>query len=102
MTAEPAFAPRHFAPPLRELASLSEAEFRTLFRGTPVTRARYSNFLRNVAIAMGNRARPEFREPLEKLAASEDAVVAEHARWALEKIDWGKQGMNADRSKYQR
>ena len=24
------------------------------------------------------------------------------ARWALEKIDWGKQGMNADRSKYQR
>ena len=83
VTQDAAFAPRHFAPPLAELAALTEAEFRMMFRGTPVTRARYSGFLRNVAVAMGNRGRPEFRAPLEKLAASEDAVVAEHARWAL-------------------
>ena len=83
VTADPGFAPRHFAPPLAEMAALSEPEFRAMFRGTPVTRARYSGFLRNVAIAMGNRALPEFRAPLEKLAASGDLVVAEHARWAL-------------------
>jgi epoxyqueuosine reductase len=86
-TADAAFAPRHFAPPLAELAGLTEAEFRGLFRGTPVTRARYAGFLRNVAVAMGNHARPEFRAPLEKLAASEDAVVAEHARWALAQME---------------
>jgi epoxyqueuosine reductase len=82
-TADPAFAPREFAPPLAELAGLSEVQFRTMFRDTPVTRARYTGFLRNVAIAMGNRALPEFRAPLEKLAASADPIVASHARWAL-------------------
>jgi epoxyqueuosine reductase len=86
VTTEPAFAPRHFAPPLDALAGLTEEEFRGMFRGTPVTRARYAGFLRNVAVAMGNRALPEFRAPLQKLAASPDPVVAEHARWALRKI----------------
>jgi epoxyqueuosine reductase len=56
-----------------------------MFRGTPVTRARYSGFLRNVAIAMGNRGLPQFRAPLVKLAASEDPAVAECARWALDR-----------------
>lgn len=28
----------------------------------------------------------EFREPLEKLAAFENELVAEHARWALEQL----------------
>jgi epoxyqueuosine reductase len=83
VTIDPAFAPRHFAPPLGEMAALSESEFRAMFRGTPVTRARYSGFLRNIAIAMGNRGLPQFRAPLEKLAASHDPVVADHARWAL-------------------
>jgi epoxyqueuosine reductase len=83
LTPDPAFAPSHFAPPLAQMAALSEPEFRDLFRGTPVTRARYAGFLRNVAVAMGNRALPQFRAPLEKLAASPDPVVAEHARWAL-------------------
>jgi epoxyqueuosine reductase len=53
-TAEPAFAPRHFAPRLQEMAQLSEAEFREMFRGSPVTRARYEGFRRNVAVALRN------------------------------------------------
>ena len=57
-----------------------------MFRGTPVTRARYSGFLRNVAVAMGSLGRAEFRAPLEKLAQSEDELVAEHARWALSQL----------------
>jgi len=48
-----------------------------------VARARYSGFLRNVAVAMGNAGLPEFRVPLERLAQSADPLVAEHARWAL-------------------
>jgi epoxyqueuosine reductase len=89
VTGDSAFSPRHFAPPLMELAELTEERFREMFRGTPVTRARYSGFLRNVAIAMGNRGLPEFRAPLEKLAASKDPVVAEHARWALGRMRRG-------------
>ena len=73
--------------PLEELAELSEADFRERFRQTPVWRAKYSGFLRNVAIAMGNSGRPESREALERLAKSADPLVAEHARWGLERLD---------------
>jgi epoxyqueuosine reductase len=85
-TGDPAFAPREFAPPLEKLAAVTEGEFRALYRGTPVTRAKYAGFLRNVAVAMGNRRLEKFRAPLEKLAACEDPVVAEHARWGLEQL----------------
>jgi epoxyqueuosine reductase len=86
-TADPAFEARHFTPPLAKLAAIDEREFRVMFHGTPVTRARYSGFLRNVAVAMGNSGRAEFRAPLERLAMSEDRIVAEHARWALGRLD---------------
>jgi epoxyqueuosine reductase len=85
-TAEAAFQPREFAPRLDTLAALTESEFRAMFAGTPVTRAKYSGFLRNVAVAMGNAGRPGFRAPLEKLAQFPDDLVAEHARWALERL----------------
>jgi epoxyqueuosine reductase len=86
VTSAAAFEPRDFAPPLERLASITRDEFRAMFRDTPVSRAKYSGFLRNVAIAMGNQRDEQFRGPLEKLAASEDAVVAEAARWALERL----------------
>jgi epoxyqueuosine reductase len=75
-----------FAPPLDRLAELSEAEFRQMFRNTPVSRAKYSGFLRNVAVAMGNSGLRKFREPLTRLAASADPLVSEHARWALARL----------------
>jgi len=75
-----------FAPPLELLAALTEDEFRGIFRETPVTRAKYSGFLRNVAIAMGASGRPEFRAPLERLSVHPDPLVAEHAFWALARI----------------
>ena len=78
--------PRHFAPDLEKLAELNEDEFRSAFRGTPVTRARYAGFLRNVAIAMGNARLERFRTPLERLAACGDPRVEEHARWALQQL----------------
>jgi epoxyqueuosine reductase len=83
VTGDPAYAPREFAPDLEALAAIEEAEFREMFRGSPVSRTKYHGFLRNVAIAMGNARDPRFRPALEKLAASADPLVAEHARWAL-------------------
>jgi epoxyqueuosine reductase len=77
------FEPRNFAPPLEKLAALDEAEFRAMFRSTPVLRARYTGFLRNVAIAMGNSGLRKFRAPLEKLAAHSDPTVRSHAEQAL-------------------
>jgi epoxyqueuosine reductase len=82
-TADPAFAPRHFAPPLQRLASLSEQQFRDMFRGTPIERARYQGFLRNVCVAMGNQPSAQYREALERLSQSPYPLIAEHAQWAL-------------------
>ena len=51
-TCDPEFRPRYDpAPPLAELAELSEAEFRERYRNTPVMRAKYDGFRRNVQLA---------------------------------------------------
>ena len=56
VSGDPAFAPRHFAPRLDEMAALTEEQFRAMFRGTPVTRAKYEGFLRNVRLARSTRS----------------------------------------------
>ena len=71
---------------LELFANMSPEEFRAAFRHTPVWRTRYSGFLRNVAVAMGNSSDPRYRPMLETLAGSPDAVVAEHAQWALSRL----------------
>ncbi|OFW01948.1 MAG: tRNA epoxyqueuosine(34) reductase QueG [Acidobacteria bacterium RIFCSPLOWO2_12_FULL_59_11] len=80
-------APNIFNPPLDWLASLTEEEFRKLFRRSPLRRARYQGLLRNVAVAMGNSREPKFLPILQKLAEYPDPIVQEHARWALRKLD---------------
>ena len=86
---EQAFEPRHFAPALEDLSRLSEAEFREVFQSSPIQRAKYAGFLRNVAIAMGNSGETKFLEPLKELARFPNEMVAEHARWALEQLGGG-------------
>jgi epoxyqueuosine reductase len=87
VASEPAFAPRQFAPPLESLAALTEEEFRAMFRESPIRRSKYTGFLRNVAVAMGNARSEKFREPLLRLAESSEPLVAEHARWALDQLN---------------
>jgi len=87
VSGEPAFQPSQFAPTLEGLAGLTEEEFRGAFRNTAVWRAKYSGFLRNVAIAMGNAGRPELREALEKLTRHAEGTVAAAAREALNVFD---------------
>jgi epoxyqueuosine reductase len=74
-------------PDLEWLAKLSLDEFRTLFRGTPVKRAKHKGLLRNIAIAMGNSGEQRFLPVLRELAGHEDSVIAESARWALHRLE---------------
>ena len=88
VSADPAWEPQGlYAPPLAKLASFSEDEFAALCRETPVWRTKFNGFLRNVAVAMGNSGNPAFRGPLERLAVHHNSTVAEHARWALNRLD---------------
>lgn len=73
-------------PALAWLARMSREEFQRTFKGSPVKRAKYSGLRRNAAVAMGNSRCKEFIPVLEDLAWDEDAVVAEHARWALDRL----------------
>ncbi|HEY6938502.1 MAG TPA: tRNA epoxyqueuosine(34) reductase QueG, partial [Terriglobales bacterium] len=73
-------------PALQWLAEMNASQFAETFRGSPVRRAKLSGLRRNAVIAMGNSGNPKFTPTLEKLSFDPDPVVAEHARWALEKI----------------
>lgn len=80
-------------PPLEKMAAMSEQEFRQLFRGSPITRARYSGMRRNAVVAMGNSGDARFVPLLDRLSQDPDAVVAEHARWALAQLKAGSEAV---------
>jgi len=73
-------------PDLEWLARLSLEEFRELFRGSPVKRARFNGLRRNLVIAMANSGDERFVPMLEQLSNDEDTVVAEHARWGVKRL----------------
>ncbi len=70
-------------PGLDWIAELPPEEFRAVFRGSPVRRAKLSGLRRNAVVAMGNSGDTKFVPTLKKLAEDEDMVVARHAKWAL-------------------
>lgn len=82
-----------FSPQLEWLASLTQREFSATFRKSAVKRAKWQGLVRNACVALGNsrltRGSAEYSRVLQllkKLAASEDAVIAEHAHWALVRL----------------
>jgi epoxyqueuosine reductase len=74
-------------PALDWLAEMQPEEFRAVFRGSPIKRAKLSGLRRNAVIAMGNSGNKKFVPTLQKLSEDPDLVVAEHARWAVAALD---------------
>jgi epoxyqueuosine reductase len=83
-----AFLPRAemAAPALADLLRLDDAAFRAVFAGSPIKRIGRGRMVRNAAIAAGNSGRPDLVPALLALAGDEDAVVADAARWAIERL----------------
>jgi epoxyqueuosine reductase len=75
-----------FNPPLEALASLSEEDFERLFANSPIKRAKYRGWLRNLCVAMGNSGDRRFLSWLQAAAENRDSVVREHATWALRQL----------------
>ncbi|MEP7014518.1 MAG: tRNA epoxyqueuosine(34) reductase QueG [Verrucomicrobiota bacterium] len=71
---------------LRDYLKLNDAEFRELFRASPIKRIKRRGFLRNVCVALGNVGNLSDIPALESAAADPDPLIAEHAVWALEQI----------------
>lgn len=73
-------------PRLLDMASLSEDEFKKYFKGTPILRAKYRGFIRNVLVALGNWGSKKALGQVQVLADSQDELIKEHAIWALDQI----------------
>ena len=72
--------------PLREFLALDEAQFKTLFRGSPILRAKRRGFIRNVCVALGNVGTRDDLPALRAALEDHEPLVREHAAWAVEKI----------------
>ena len=73
-------------PDLEWLATMTPAEFRRVFRGSPLERTGHKRLRRSVAIAMGNSGEERFRGRLEMWAREGEPVLAEMARWSLGRL----------------
>ena len=99
ITSLPNFQPRHrgdhslFSPDLEWLLSLTEEQFRDFFRKGSLKRTKWRGLLRNVCVALGNSGmkpgEPRYQEicaRLSNLADSDDGLLAEHSKWALDRL----------------
>ena len=82
-----------FSPELEWIASLTESEFREIFRGSSIKRTKWRGLVRNACIALGNSrvrrgtpAQEKISVLLRRLAASPHAPISESALWALSRI----------------
>jgi len=71
---------------LRDYLSLDVAQFRTLFRGSPIKRIKRRGFLRNVCVALGNTGDAADLPALDRMSVDSEPLIAEHAIWAIQRI----------------
>ena len=80
---------------LREYLALDDAQFREMFRGSPIKRIKRRGFLRNVCVALGNAGDAGDLPALEQATGDIEPLIAEHAIWAIAEIRQREQGAAA-------
>jgi epoxyqueuosine reductase len=75
-----------FPADLAQLFFWDEAEFRRVFRHTPLWRAKRRGLLRNAAIVLGNQARESALPALTRALQDHEPLVRGAAAWALQKF----------------
>lgn len=79
---------------LMRFLSLDDAAFERLFASSPIRRAGRAGFLRNVCVALGNRADLAAASALATALRTDRApLVREHAAWALGEIAAAARGL---------
>lgn len=72
---------------LRDFLAMDDEAFRQLFARSPIKRIKRHRFLRNVCVALGNVGGDDDLPALQRAADDADALIAEHAQWALKEIE---------------
>lgn len=75
------------APYLLDLIGLNEEQFREKYKSTPILRAKRAGFIRNVLVAIGNWGDESAFDSVLRLLDDQDALVRQHAVWALAQIN---------------
>jgi epoxyqueuosine reductase len=85
---DPELAPRTALvnPALDWLSAMNEEDFGHWFYGSPVKRAKFEGFRRNLALAMGNSGLAHYLPRLEEWSRSEDAILRDTATWATRQL----------------
>jgi epoxyqueuosine reductase len=73
-------------PRLADLVRLDDADFRALFRGSPIKRIGRDRFVRNVLIAIGNSGNAALAPEVERLLEDGSPLVRAMAVWALSRL----------------
>ena len=71
---------------VREILAMSQEEFATAFRRSPMKRAKLRGLARNAAVVLGNIGTMEDAPVLQQALDDSETLVHEHAAWTLEKI----------------
>jgi epoxyqueuosine reductase len=66
-----------------QILSMSQAEFSTSFKGSPMKRAKRVGLKRNAAVVLGNVGTSSDAGTLEAAMSDEEPLVRSHAAWAL-------------------
>lgn len=70
----------------REILAMSQEEFTTAFRKSPMKRAKLRGLKRNAAVVLGNIGTMEDVPALQQAVDDPEPLVHEHAEWALGSI----------------
>jgi epoxyqueuosine reductase len=73
-------------PELIQMLALTPESFNQQFKHSPIQRAKRKGLLRNTAVALGNLGDERVLPALERASNDPEALVREHARWAINKI----------------
>ncbi len=73
-------------PALADLARLTDEQFRSLFRGSPIKRIGRDRFVRNVLIAIGNSQQTGLAAVAQALVSDASVLVRAMAVWALSRL----------------
>ena len=69
-----------------ELLAMSQSEFSSTFKGSPMKHAKLRGLKRNSAVVLGNAREPSALLALTAALSDEEPFVREHVAWALAPI----------------
>ena len=69
-----------------KITGCSQKPFKKHFQGTPVSRLKLQRWKRNACVVLGNIGTEEDLSELKCLCECGDAIIAEHASWAIDQI----------------